>query len=413
MISLIDRLSDENIWLNFLEFKKNQKSLSKQELTNLEYYISNKKYLHITNDIIAEKYTFSIPTKHLINKINNSKKRVVYSFTEDENYVLKLISFLFSAKYDKKYSKNCYSFRHKKSVKDAIKTISSVSNLGNIYGYKVDISNYFNSINIDILLKKLKSFVGEDIKLYEFISKILLDDRVLFDGKLIHEQKGIMAGVPISSFLANIYLNEVDDYFLDKDIIYLRYSDDILLLSNGNSISEYSTFLKEKILENKLQINLSKELYIYPGDSWDFLGFKFKDDTIDISDIAKKKIKEKIKRACRKIHSWMIKKEASPDRAISAIIRKFNKKFYMIDNATELTWSLWYFPSINTDKSLREIDQYMQQELRYIATGKHGKKNYNITYSDLKKLGYRPLVSEYYKYKKRNKIVPFFLSKSS
>ena len=99
----------------------------------------------------------------------------------------------------------------------------------------------------------------------------------------------------------------------------------------------------------------------------------------------------------------MIRKDASSDRAISAVIRKFNKKFYMIDNTTELTWCLWYFPVINTDEGLKEIDEYMQQELRFISTGKHSKKNYNVKYEKLKQLGYRPLVSEYYKF--RNELI--------
>ena len=99
----------------------------------------------------------------------------------------------------------------------------------------------------------------------------------------------------------------------------------------------------------------------------------------------------------------MLKKNADSSRAISAVIRKFNRKFYMINNTRELTWSLWYFPVINTVEGLHEIDEYMQQELRYIATGKHNKKNYNITYERLKELGYKPLVSEYYKFKDNKK----------
>ena len=64
------------------------------------------------------------------------------------------------------------------------------------------------------------------------------------------------------------------------------------------------------------------------------------------------------------------------------------------------TWNLWYFPVINTTEGLHEIDLYMQQSLRYIATGRYNKKNYNIRYKDLKKLGYRSLVAEYYKFRK-------------
>ena len=45
----------------------------------------------------------------------------------------------------------------------------------------------------------------------------------------------------------------------------------------------------------------------------------------------------------------------------------------------------------------------MQQSLRYIATGRYNKKNYNIRYEDLKKLGYKPLVAEYYNFKNKKR----------
>ena len=65
----------------------------------------------------------------------------------------------------------------------------------------------------------------------------------------------------------------------------------------------------------------------------------------------------------------------------------------------EFTWCRWFFPNITTDVSLKEIDEYMQQYIRYIITGRHYKGNYRITYNQLKEWGYRSLVHEYYKYK--------------
>ena len=65
----------------------------------------------------------------------------------------------------------------------------------------------------------------------------------------------------------------------------------------------------------------------------------------------------------------------------------------------EFTWCRWFFPNITTDVSLKEIDEYMQQYIRYIITGRHYKGNYRITYKQLKEWGYRSLVHEYYKYK--------------
>lgn len=400
MNSILDEIKNEDIWYEYIDFKEKQLSVSKQEIDKIKEYVVSQKYLEIAENICNGKYVFSIPTKKLINKINKTKKRAVYSYNEDENYILKVITYLFSKRYDEKYSDNCYSFRREKTVKEGIRRLTSTKKLNYLYGYKTDISDYFNSINVNLLLKKLEIFLSNDKKLFEFIEKLLLDDRVVFNGKIIHERKGIMAGVPISSFLANIFLNDVDEYFKQQDILYIRYSDDIILFTEKEKIDYYIDKLNYFIKINELAINEDKKVYIKPNDKWDFLGFCFENEKIDISDISKKKIKGKIKRLSKKLRRWMLKKDATVDRAIRAMNKKINKKFYGTNNNAELTWNLWYFPVINTTKGLHEIDLYIQQNLRYIATGKYSKKNYNIRYDSLRELGYQPLVAEYYKFKK-------------
>ena len=102
MKSLLYEIKENRVWNDYLEFKRKQASISKKELEELAEYILNKKYQKIVNQILQGKYTFSIPEKHLINKINKAKKRVVYNFNYDENMVLKVITFLFSKKYRKR-----------------------------------------------------------------------------------------------------------------------------------------------------------------------------------------------------------------------------------------------------------------------------------------------------------------------
>ena len=58
-------------------------------------------------------------------------------------------------------------------------------------------------------------------------------------------------------------------------------------------------------------------------------------------------------------------------------------------------------------EGFRIIDDYMQEYLRYLYSGRHYKGNYKITYEMLKKIGYRNLVNEYYKYiKERRYSIP-------
>ena len=91
---------------------------------------------------------------------------------------------------------------------------------------------------------------------------------------------------------------------------------------------------------------------------------------------------------------------------IKAMNRKYNKKFYGNDNS-ELSWKYWFFPIINTTDSLKIIDKYYQDQIRYMITGKHNKKNYKVVpYTFLKECHYKPLVHEYYelKFNMKNKV---------
>ena len=83
---------------------------------------------------------------------------------------------------------------------------------------------------------------------------------------------------------------------------------------------------------------------------------------------------------------------------MKTLINYFNRKFFESDDPETLTWSRWFFPVITQMDGLKEIDHYLQQNIRFLSTGKHNKTNYKTDYAQLKALGYRSLVNEYYKY---------------
>ncbi len=390
-----DYIDDDIKWLEFLQSRLDTNYDTLEEKRVLKEFIENKKYKEITSKLKENNYTFSIPRKKEINKNHTNKKRVVYSYKFNEMVVLKYIAYNLY-KYDKLFQNNLYSFRKNKSVKEAIYKLRKTKNLKNMYGYKVDIKNYFNSVDISIIINNLKQDI-KDQDLLNLIVSILTNKKVSINNTIIEEDKGIMAGIPLSAFLANYFIKDIDKYFKDRKIIYSRYSDDIILFANTKEeIIEYSNKLKELLLSYNLTINPSKENYYEPHDTWEFLGFSYNDKKIDLSDNSLHKIKGKIRRSARSIRRWMIRKDVEPDKAMRVMIKKFNIKFYCSRNS-ELSWKYWYFPVINTSETLAIVDEYLQQYIRYIATGKHNKKNYKVVpYSQLKRLGYKSLVHEYY-----------------
>lgn len=250
----------------------------------------------------------------------------------------------------------------------------------------------------------LKQILKDNKKLYFFLEGILCNPLAEKNGNIVEIKKGIIAGAPFSSFLANLYLDEMDRFFFEKGIVYIRYSDDIIVFADTQDAIKN---LKQEILKflyrKGLSVNSKKEIFTNPGEEWEFLGFSFCNGVMDISKTAVKKMKGKMKRKANALVRWREKKNVEPERAVRAFIRTFNKKFFSDDSGNDITWARWYFPVINTDKSIHELDLYMQDCIRYIACGNYSKKRFNLRYSDIKEMGYINLVNEYYSFTQKNK----------
>lgn len=397
-MSILDLIKEKSEWEAFYNYKIDKGHLNKREEKELREFIDEEKYLNIALNINSEDFNFAPPSKKLINKMGSEKKRIVYCYSNEESMILKFITHHL-LRYDYKMASNCYSFRRVVGVKKAISTITNSPNIDNMYAYKVDIKNYFNSINIDMLLPILEKVV-EDVPTYNFIKKLLLLDKSIIDGKVIEEKRGAMAGVSFAPFLANVYLMDLDKYFEDNNILYARYSDDIIVFASSlEELELYKKYICDVISSKALLINKDKEYVFSKGEEWNFLGIKYHNKKVDLSEVTVKKIKGKIRRKARTIHRRKLRKNMSDIDTIKAMTKCFNYKFFETRNPNDLTWSRWFFPIINTDKGLKTIDEYLQMYLRYSVTGKHNKANYRIKYSTLKECNYRSLVNEFYKIK--------------
>lgn len=418
-MSIFTKLFDESVWDEYLEYKVSGHHLTRSEEADIRQYIDRREYLPVLNDIAAG-VPLPLPQKKLIRKMRTDKKRTVYIYPREFNYVLKLLTFLLLREYDDCFSDSLYSFRVKTGVNKAMRTIMSVPGLAEKFTYKVDISNYFNSIPVERMMEKLLPIMAEQNReVYELLGKMLRSDEVLDDGHIVRETKGVMAGTPIAVFLANVYLRDMDSAFSNRrslgrcdssaaerigmagdipGVIYARYSDDILVIADTkDERDEAAGYIRQSLTEHGLSVNPSKEQYSSPGEPWSFLGISYDRGTIDISDVSKDKLKAKLRRKARALKRWQIRKGATDEQTVKAYIRAMNRKFFDPDSSHELTWSRWYFPVINTDRTLHELDEYMQHWIRYLATGGHKKSAYSFRYEDMKRLGYVSLVHEYWK----------------
>lgn len=396
-MDILSQLSSHDRWQQFLAYKKDSGHLPRQEEQELTAFIEEKRYLPVVHRIVSGE-SFAPPRRSAISKMSSQKKRIVYTYSPDENWVLKFMTHLLLRKYDHLFSKNLYSFRAGKSVKDAVKYLTHAKGIRQMWSYKADISNYFNSIPVSKLLPMLETAMADEPDIFGFLSGLLTNPKVIDRGTLIEESdKGIMAGTPFSTFLANLYLSPLDDLFSSKNRIYARYSDDIILFSpTQDGLEQDISTLHNYLLQSGLSLNPTKECRTTPEEPWTFLGFSFQNGEIDIAPASIEKLKGKMRRKTRALMRWKSRKKKDGTQAARAFIKTFNRKLLESSLEHDLSWALWYFPTITTAKSLHVIDEYAQSCIRYLATGTHTKAAYNFHYEDMKNLGYVSLVNRYY-----------------
>ena len=142
---------------------------------------------------------------------------------------------------------------------------SNIEKYGFKYALKLDIANFYDSINIDILSKKLYKVCKKEK--FEFIELIIYILKY-WNRRFYHYSENNV-GIPQNEFgdqsrlLANVYLNEYDEIMYDvctkNNAMYTRYADDqIILFDNDADINTIMYVANEELRKLGLNINAGK-----------------------------------------------------------------------------------------------------------------------------------------------------------
>ena len=397
-MELLPLLASPACWEAYYEYKA-RLAVSQNFLKDLRAFIDRQGYLPVCAGIAAGE-RFALPKKSVISKMSSQKKRTVYTYPHDENLVLKLLTWLMLREYDGLFCDGLWSFRPGRSAKDAVRRLVRTPGTHFAWAYKADVSNYFNSVPVERLTALLRDTLTADHALCDFLCRLLEEPEALEGGKPVTEQKGMMAGTPLSAFYANLYLGALDRAFCENGLPYARYSDDIITFAPTREAAlARAAEIRAFLAENGLSMNPEKEEFFSPDEGWIFLGFRFSGGRVDLAPASLKKIKAKMRRKTRALQRWAKRGAHGGEKAARAFIRVFNAKLFDNPSDHELTWALWYFPVLTTDESLHEIDLYAQYCIRVLAAGCRTKARFNVRYEDLRAMGYRSLVHEYHAFR--------------
>lgn len=397
---MIDNLlTNRGYWLDAKDTLVGKAKLTYTDIDSINKFIMLE-LQDLLESVSNRTFKWSIPRKVAISKYGTEKKRVVYLFPLKERLLLGVLYRILSDYYKDKLSTNCYSYKKGVSTITAVQYIRENKADSKLYGVKLDISSYFNSVSRERTTEMIDEvFKGEqNSDVYYLIRSLYNISTVTWKESEIEEDMGLIPGTSVASFFANYCLHEIDDYFKETGVLYARYSDDILLFADSReNLDKYLDVISCRLRKYGLSINPRKYRYFEPDDTIDFLGLKFDDDAIDISMNSRNKLIGRIRHAC-KVGRKKVESGEDVDKVVSSIIRAFNYRLYKcyIEDKSKYGWGYYAFRYITTNKTLLDIDFYMRDRLRYVFTGKNNKANIRKASNEkLKDLGYVSLVYMY------------------
>ena len=164
----------------------------------------------------------------------NGKHRTLFIPPWEERIVDLVLYRVLNRRLHNWFSPDSYAYRDRKYSLDSCQTrIAGFLKCATapLYIVKRDLTDFFASINHDLLLDRLASLVDPADYLYR-----LLAQRVRFSYEIGGRRQTATVGIPfgtaIACLLANIYLTDMDYEIASvPGLHYFRYADDILLLS--------------------------------------------------------------------------------------------------------------------------------------------------------------------------------------
>lgn len=241
----------------------------------------------IKSRIATKKYKFTKFEVMLKVKKHYKLPRLIFKSTMRDRLVAKLMTeymheFYKEIKYSPVKTRDVVLSQISNAIKESYET-------GFKYKYylRLDISNYFDSINRHLLKEQLNKD-GFDTAFMHLVDKLFFTMDLSMDRP---SGNGVPQGISVSSVLAERYLRELDEKYNDKKyegtVRFFRYVDDILVLTSEEDVhkqikrstifelqSKYGLAVNpDKIEEGKLDF-----------DTMDFLGIRIMKRKLTVSN---------------------------------------------------------------------------------------------------------------------------------
>jgi group II intron reverse transcriptase/maturase len=192
--------------------------------------------------------------------------------TVQDRWIQQMLLQVLQPLFDPTFNPHCYGFRPGRSAKEAMRTAQTYVQAGKDWVVDMDITQFFDHVNPDILMHRLGQTI-RDKRVLRLIGRYLRAG-IMIEGVVQVSEEGTPQSGPFSPLLANIYLDALDRELVRRGLAFCRYADDCNIYVSSQRAAE-------RVLESigawmgkhlRLEINANKS---GTGRPWErkFLGF--------------------------------------------------------------------------------------------------------------------------------------------
>jgi RNA-directed DNA polymerase len=203
--------------------------------------------------------------------------------------------------YEEDFHPSSYGYRPGRSCHQAItKARMFIRDYELKWVVDMDLSKCFDTLDHELIIKSVRKRITARSILG--LIRQFLESGVMTENGFEKSTTGSPQGGVISPLLANIYLNEFDQYTMQKNYRIIRYADDILILCRSKRGAQKAMKRSVEFLEKKmrLKVNQEKTHMIHASQGVKFLGVKIYTNYTIIQEKKLKTFKEKVKRITRR-----------------------------------------------------------------------------------------------------------------
>lgn len=174
---------------------------------------------------------------------------------------------------DPEFSEHSYGFRPRRRAHDAVVQAQRYVQEGRRIVVDVDLEQFFDRVNHDVLMGKLAKRIG-DRRVLRLVRRYL-EAGVLAEGLTTERHEGTPQGGPLSPLLANALLDEVDKELEKRGHAFVRYADDCnVYVRSKRAGGRVMELLQRLFARLRLRINESKSAVDFATNR-KLLGYSF------------------------------------------------------------------------------------------------------------------------------------------